>query len=67
MSQDQTTDNIIPIISKRPVRVSHEFECDTCGYQVFSAIHYGPIRTCLSCQFRLEHGFPIERARKEGA
>ena len=67
MSDHQTTAEIVPIVSKRPVRLSHEFECDTCGYLVFSAIHYGPIRTCLQCQFKLEHGFPIERALEEGA
>jgi hypothetical protein len=36
------------------VRYAYEFDCIRCDCHVYSAVHYGHRRLCLTCQFVLQ-------------
>lgn len=36
------------------VRYAYEFDCVRCHYHIYSAVHYGHRRLCLTCQFEIQ-------------
>jgi hypothetical protein len=41
-------------IGDTEVRYAYEFDCVRCHYHIYSAVHYGHRRLCLTCQFVLQ-------------
>ena len=44
------TAEVVPIITRQPVRVGYEFQCRGCLSDVYAAVHYGDAHLCLTCQ-----------------